>query len=136
MDFWLKFVLISVIILIYTLFYLVCVLNDIEGVNIPCLCKLYKSAKNLIYAQTSGSFLISFGALFYSFDDIFFCPIGSLGLLIACFIRWSFLHRATFSQSLILNIVWFNPIIYHYIRAFDSTQVMRNAHIVKELKLY
>ena len=26
--------------------YIVCVLNDIEGVRIPCLCILYSNAKN------------------------------------------------------------------------------------------
>ena len=68
---------------------LVCVLNDIEGVRIPCLCILYSNAIILIYARTLGSFLISFRALFLSYHGIFFCPIGSLDLLIACFIRWS-----------------------------------------------
>ena len=64
--------------------YLVCVLNDIEGVRIPCLCTVYSNANILNYAQTLGSFLILFRALYLSYHDIFFCPIGSL---IACFIR-------------------------------------------------
>lgn len=76
--------------------YLVCVLNDIEEVRIPCLCILYSNAKILIYARTLGSFLISFRALFLSYHDIFFCPIGSLDLLIACFIRWSFFTLLSF----------------------------------------
>ena len=84
--------------------YLICVLHDIEGVRIPCLCILYSNANILNYARTLGSFLISFRTLYLSYHDIFFCPIGSL---IACFICWSFLHRVIFLQSLILNIVWF-----------------------------
>ena len=63
------------------------VLNDIEGVRIPCLCILYSNAKILIYARTLGSFLILFRALFLSYHDIFFCPIGFSDLLIACFIH-------------------------------------------------
>ena len=136
MVFGLKFVLISVLILINTLFILFCVLNDIEGVRIPCLCILYSNAKILNYARTLGSFLISFRALFLSYHDIFFCPIGSLDLLIACFIRWSFLNYVIFLQSLILNIVCFPPNICRCIRAFDSTQFMINAHLGEELILY
>ena len=65
---------------------LVCVLNDIEGVRIPCLGILYSNAIILNYARTLGSFLISFRSLFLSYHAIFFCPIGSLDRLIVCFI--------------------------------------------------
>ena len=67
---------------------------------------------------------------------IFFLPIGSLDLLIACFIRWCFFTLLSFCNLLILNIVWFPPSICHWIRAFDSTHIMRNAHILEELSLY
>ena len=96
MVFGLKLVLISVLIFYIYYLYLVCVLNDIEGVRIPCLCILYSNAIILIYARTLGSFLISFRALFLSYHDIFFCPIGSSDLLIACFIRWSFFTSLSF----------------------------------------
>jgi uncharacterized Zn-finger protein len=43
--------------------------------------------KNQICAWTLGSFLISFKALFDSYHHIFLCPIGSLGLLIACLLH-------------------------------------------------
>ena len=52
--------------------YIVCVLNDIEGVRIPCLCILYSNANILIYTRTLGSFLISFRSLFLSYHDILF----------------------------------------------------------------
>ena len=113
--------------------YIVCVLNNIEGVRIPCLCILYSNANILNYAQTLGSFLISFRALYLSYHDIFFCSIGSL---IACFICWSSPHHVIFMQSLILNIVWFPSSIHHWICALDSTQIMRSAHFGEELTLY
>ena len=56
--------------------------------------------------------------------------------LVACFICWSFLTSLSFLQSLILSIVWFLPTIRHWICAFDSTQIMRNAHDMDELSLY
>ena len=39
-------------------------------------------------------------------------------------------------QSLILNIVWLPSSIHHWICAFDSTQIMRSAHLGEELILY
>ena len=51
--------------------YLGCVLNDIEGVRIPCLCILYSNANILNYVWTLGSFLISFRAPSLSYHDIF-----------------------------------------------------------------
>ena len=112
---------------------IVCVLHVMEGVRIPCLCILYSNANILNYVRTLGSFLISFRALYLSYHDIFFCPIGSL---IACFIYWSFLYLVIYVQYLILNIVWIPSSIRHWICAFDSTQIMRSAHLGKELILY
>ena len=113
--------------------HLVCVLHDMEGVRIPCLCILNSNANILIYVWTLGSFLISFRALYLSYHDIFFCPFGSL---IACFICWSFLYLVIYEQSLILNIVWIPSSIRHWICAFDFTHIMRNAHLGEELTLY
>ena len=112
------------------------VLNDVEGVRIPCLCILYSNAKIHICARTLGSFLISFRVLFRSHHDILFCPIYSLDLLIACFICWSSLHHIIFVQSLILSIVWIPSSIRHWICVFDSTHILRNAHLREELMVY
>ena len=65
---------------------------------------------------------LSFGIFFGSFD----CLLHLLKLL----------DFVIFLQSLILSIVWFLPNIRHWIRAFDSTQIMRNAHAMEELSLY
>ena len=97
------------------------------------MCILYSNANIINCARTLGSFLILFRALYLSYHDIFVCPIGSL---IACFICWSFLHHVVFVQSLILNIVWLPSSIRHWICAFDSTQIMRSAHLGEELTLY
>ena len=113
--------------------YIICVLHGMEGVRIPCLCILYSNANILNYVWTLGSFLISFRALYLSYRDIFFYPIGSL---IACFICWSFLFLVIYVQSLILNIVWIPSSIHHWICAFDSTQIMRHAHLGEDLILY
>ena len=136
MVFGLKLVLVKRIDFYQYYMSLVCVLNDIEGVRIPCLCILYSNAKIQVYARTLGSFLISFRSLFSSYHDILFCPIHSLDLLIVCFICWSFLNRVILLQSLIFNIVWFPPSIHRWIRAFDFTHIMRNAHLGEELVLY
>ena len=97
----------------------------------------------IICAQTLGSFLILFRALYFqSYHNIylpfgiFFLPIGSLDILIACFIHWCSFTLLSFCNLLILNIVWFPSSIRHWIRAFDSTHIMRNAHIMEELSLY
>ena len=45
---------------IYALLLIFCVLNDFEGVRMPCLCTLYSNAIILIGARTLGSFPISF----------------------------------------------------------------------------
>jgi hypothetical protein len=101
--------------LIYALLHMFCVLNDIEGVMIPCLCTLYSNAKNiLICARTLGSFPILFRTLLRPYHNIFFCLFGS----------W------------ILNIVWFPPKIHHWICALDFTHILRIAHLTEELSLY
>ena len=98
----------------------------------------------LNYAKTLGSFLILFRSL--SLDDhiiisIFhlvssFCQLVHWIILIACFISWCFSTLSSFCNLLILNIVWFPPSIRQWIHAFDSTHIMRNAHILEELSLY
>ena len=46
-------------------------INDIEGIRLSCLCILYSNA-NYNYAQTLGSFLISFRSLsFQSYHNIY-----------------------------------------------------------------
>jgi hypothetical protein len=47
------------------------VLNNIEGVMIPCLCTLYFNSNGICCAQTLGSFFILFRALFRSSHKIF-----------------------------------------------------------------
>jgi hypothetical protein len=52
-------------------FYLVSfILNNIEGVMIPCLCTLYFNSNVICCAQTLGSFFILFKALFWSYHNI------------------------------------------------------------------
>ena len=89
----------------------------------------------IIYAQTLGSLLISFRALYFrSYHNIylsfgiFVLSSGSLDLLIAFFIRWSFLLDDISLQSLILNMVWLPPNIFIWISAYVSTPFMRIAH--------
>ena len=82
--------------------YLVCVLNDIEGVRIPCLCILYSNATIMIYARTLGSFLISFRALFVQLVLWIFWLLASSVEVSSPFY---------YLQSLILGIVWL-PSIY------------------------
>jgi hypothetical protein len=86
-------------------------LNDIEGVRIPCLCILFSNKNIIIYAQTFGGFLISFIALFLLCHDILYCPIGSLDPFIACFFRWSFLFL------LFICSLWF-AIWFEFLRIF------------------
>jgi hypothetical protein len=47
------------------------VLNNIEGVMIPCLCTLYFNSNGIGCAQTLGSFFILCRALFWSYHNIF-----------------------------------------------------------------
>jgi hypothetical protein len=47
------------------------ILNNIEGVMIPCLCTLYFNLNGICCAQTLGSFFILFRALFWSSHNIF-----------------------------------------------------------------
>ena len=106
-------------------------INDIEGIRMPFLCILYSNA-NYNYAQTLGSFLISFRALsFWSYHNILFCPnwfFGSFDCL---------LHLLNISlQFLILNIVWLPPnFVFVWISAYVSTLFMRNAHFGEEFSL-
>ena len=79
--------------------------------------------------------LKSYHNIFISFG-ILIVPIGSLDLLIACFISWCFSTLSSFCNLLILNIVWFPPSIRQWISSFDFTHIMRNAHIMEELSLY
>jgi hypothetical protein len=66
------------------------VLNNIEGVMIPCLCTLYFNSNWIFYAQTLGSFLILFRSLFWSYHNIFIKFVLSIIWLLSWFI-WSFL---------------------------------------------
>jgi hypothetical protein len=116
-----------------------CILNAIEEVRIPFLCILYSNATKIqIYAQTLGSFLISFKTLFWLLSS--YVIVSNLLLcvswLLACFIRWSFLHYVIFLQSFILNMVWLPPNTVNWINAHDFTHFMRNAHLGEELILY
>ena len=93
-----------------------------------------------------GSFI--FFQLVSSFGGFIFHLESSLVQLIHSFVQlvlWSIWLLASsieasspcyLLQSLILNIVWFPPSIRHWICAFDSTRIMRNAHLMEELSLY
>src|SRR4051812_38241148 len=74
--FGLKLVLTSVFIYIYSL-YLGCVLNNIEGVRIPCLCILYSNIIIKIDARILRSFLISFRELFVHLIFLFIGLLAS-----------------------------------------------------------
>ena len=71
----------------------------------------------------------SYHNTYLSFGSMF----GFIGLLASCV---EFLDFIIFLQSLILDIVWIPPSIHHWIRAFDSTHNMRNAHLMEEFSLY
>jgi hypothetical protein len=47
------------------------ILNNIEGVMIPCVCTLYFSSNRIFCAHTLGSFLILIRAPFRSYHNIF-----------------------------------------------------------------
>jgi hypothetical protein len=133
--FGLKFVLMSVLVLINTLF-LMYVSKWYWGSEDSMFVHIVFKCKNSFVHEPWGASLFH---LEYYLDLIMtscFVQICSLDLLIACFICWSFLNRVILLQSLILNIVWFPPSICRWIRAFDSTHILRNAHLREELMVY
>ena len=99
-------------------FYPFCVLHDMEGVRIPCLCILYSNANILNYVWTLGSFLISFRALYLSYHDIFFlsnwifdCLLYSLKLSSPCYLCAIFdpqYSLTSFKYSSLDMCIWFH----------------------------
>jgi hypothetical protein len=95
------------------------VLNNIEGVVIPCLCTLYFNSNRIFCTQTLGGFLILFRALFWSYHNIFISFVLWIIWLLSSFVgsfftMWSYFYL----QSLILNIVWFPPSFHIWICAY------------------
>jgi hypothetical protein len=77
------------------------VLNNIEGVMIPCLCTLYFNSNEICCAQTLGSFFILFRALFWSSHNIF--------IWFAIWIFWllsSFIGSLTIMSSYFVCNLW------------------------------
>ena len=106
-----------------------------RGSEDSMLCTLYSNIKFWFVHVPWGASLFLFRTMLCSYHNISFCPIGSLDLLIACFIRWSFLLDDISLQSLILNMVWLPPNIFIWISAYVSTPFMRNAHFGEEFSL-
>jgi hypothetical protein len=111
-------------------------LNAIEGVRIPCLCILFLNTNIILYARNLGSLLISFRSpisllsLYLVLSNWFF---GSFD----CFLLpLKFVLLVIYLQSVILNMVWAPPHIHIWIRAYDFTHSMRNAHFGEELVPY
>jgi hypothetical protein len=63
------------------------VLNNIEGVMIPCLCTLYFNSNRIFCAQTLGSFLILFRAPFWSYHNIFIQFVLWIDWLLSSFVE-------------------------------------------------
>jgi hypothetical protein len=63
------------------------VLNNIEGVMIPCLCTLYFKSNRIFCAHTLGSYLILFRASFWSYHNIFIQFVIWIDLLIFSFVE-------------------------------------------------
>ena len=123
----LKLVLIIVLHSYLYYFYLACVLNDIAGVRIPCLCILYSNATIIIYAWTLGSFLILFRALFVQLVLWILwllassVEVSSPFILFAIFDPW---YSLTSSKYLSFDLcIWFHS---YY----------KNAYLGEELILY
>jgi hypothetical protein len=77
------------------------VLNNIEGVMIPCLCTLYLNSNGVCCAQTLGNFSILFRALFWSSHNIL--------IWFAIWIFWllsSFVGSLTIMPSYFVCNVW------------------------------
>jgi hypothetical protein len=72
------------------------VLNNIEGVMIPCLCALYFNSNKIFCVQTLGSFLILFRAQFWSYHNIFIQ-----------FILWIFWLLLSFVENLSIVLSYF-----------------------------
>ena len=123
----LKLVLIIVLHSYLYYFYLACVLNDIAGVRIPCLCILYSNATIIIYAWTLGSFLILFRALFVQ---------------LVLWILWLLASSVEVSSSFILFAIfdpWYSLTSSKYL-SFDLCiwfhSYYKNAYLGEELILY
>jgi hypothetical protein len=112
------------------------VLNNIEGVTIPCLCTLYFNSNGISCAQTLGSFFILFRALFWSYHNIFIWLF--LDHLFALFFFLEDYPLCYFvCNLLILNIVLFPPNFCLWICACVLTHFfLEHAHLEEELSLY
>jgi hypothetical protein len=114
------------------------VLNNIEGVMIPCLCTLYTLTQIEYFVHTpwgASSYYLEhpFGLIIISLFNLFF------GLFDCSLHLLKFIHRVIliFLQSLILNIVWFPSYICLCICAcvftyffWICTPFWRNSHYI------
>jgi hypothetical protein len=74
-----------VVIIVFDVTWYHFVLNNIEGVMIPCLCTLYFNSNRIFCAQALGSFLILFRASFWCYlKEI--CPRGNNNIVIIIFL--------------------------------------------------
>ena len=114
----------------YALLHLSSVLNDFGGVRIPYSCTTSNGA------WTLGASPSLFRTLTCSNHKTlcFIWFVGSSRLLIS-FVEM-FRTISSLCNLWILNIVWFPLLIHHWICLFDSTHILRNAHLFEELILY
>jgi hypothetical protein len=113
------------------------VLNNIEGVMIPCLCTLYFNSNRIFCAHTLESFLILFRAPFQSYHNIFIQFVLWIVWLLSSFVEVYPSCYLILFASLILNIVWFPSYICLCIcaRVFTyffwiCTPFWRNSHYI------
>jgi hypothetical protein len=85
-----------VVIIVFDVTWYHFVLNNIEGVMIPCLCTLYFNSNRICCAQTLGGFFILFRALFWSSHNI-----------LICFAIWIFWLLSSFVGSLTIMSSYF-----------------------------
>jgi hypothetical protein len=111
-------------------------LNAIEGVRIPCLCILSKNTNIILYERTLGSFLISFRSPISLLSLYLVLSIWFFGSFDCFLLPLKFVLLVIYLQSVILNMVWAPPHIHIWIRAYDFTHSMRNAHFGEELVPY
>jgi hypothetical protein len=113
------------------------ILNNIEGVMIPCLCTLYFNSNRIFCAHTLGSFLILFRAPFQSYHYIFIQFVLWIAWLLSSFVEVYPSCYFILFASLILNIVWFPSYICFCICAcvftyffWICTPFWRNSHYI------
>jgi hypothetical protein len=118
-----------------------CVVNNIEGVMIPCLCNFYFNSNRIFCAQVLGSFLIIFRASFWSYHNIFTqfvlwiiwllsSFVGSLSIMLFCLQSFDPQYSLISSNFLSLDM---SMCFYSFFWAMHTLR--RNSHYIGLLSI-